>query len=277
MPVTRNALSRPDFSSSRMAQREMIEIPRPASAAFLAASMLPNSSATLSVMPAASTSRMMNSAVARSLPGRTNGSRARSGGRICAASPMRARRDDDDQFVLEKRLDDQPVVGDGHALADDAEVEPAGEHFLDDPLCVLDPQRDLDLRVLALEAAEDRRQEVDADHEARPESQRAACETFEFVESLLHLFEVVQDARRRLEHDLAGGGQRGAAPDAIEQPDAELLFQRVDLRAHRGLGELEVLRGAGEALELRDSLKRAQLDQRQFGLVGLPRWAMPPM
>ena len=65
--------------------------------------------------------------------------------------------------------------------------------------------------------------------------------------------------------DLLGGGQelaaRGrqhhAARDALEQRDAELVLERLDLRAHRGLADVQPLGGARQMTELGDGSEAA--------------------
>ena len=57
----------------------------------------------------------------------------------------------------------------------------------------------------------------------------------------------------------AGGREHHAAGDALEQADAELVLERLDLGADGGLADMQALRGPGEVPELGDRGKAAQL------------------
>ena len=50
--------------------------------------------------------------------------------------------------------------------------------------------------------------------------------------------------------DFPGGSQRGFAAAAMEERGRELRFEFAHLLAESGLGEMEGLRGAGEAAQL---------------------------
>ena len=55
-----------------------------------------------------------------------------------------------------------------------------------------------------------------------------------------------------------GLGQQNAPPDAVEQGDAEIIFQRGNLPADGALGQRQFFSGAGEALVPRGGFKSNQ-------------------
>ena len=67
-------------------------------------------------------------------------------------------------------------------------------------------------------------------------------------------------------------GQLQGAIAAHEQRNAELLLQAADQMADRGLGDIQLLRGAGEAEVACRCLEGAQAIQRRQGSVMLPSY-----
>jgi len=57
----------------------------------------------------------------------------------------------------------------------------------------------------------------------------------------------------------AGSGQRHSVCGALEQREIELLFERLELRAERGLAQVQLFRGPGELACFSDGDKTAQL------------------
>ena len=71
-----------------------------------------------------------------------------------------------------------------------------------------------------------------------------------------------QHPLRVAEQQLAGARGRGAAAEAIEELQAELVFERAHVLGHGGLRESKRLRGSREAAELgdlRENLETAQV------------------
>jgi hypothetical protein len=56
---------------------------------------------------------------------------------------------------------------------------------------------------------------------------------------------------------LARGGEQHPAGATLEQLDFELLLERLDLSAERGLTDVQFVRGSGEVAELGDGDKAA--------------------
>ena len=86
--------------------------------------------------------------------------------------------------------------------------------------------------------------------------------------------DVAQDALRAFEQFVAGLGQPHAAVCADEQRRVELVLEPLHVPGQRGLGDLQMRRGAGDAAELGDAdkvLKAAQLHDARFRSPPPPR------
>ncbi len=58
---------------------------------------------------------------------------------------------------------------------------------------------------------------------------------------------------RIIEKHVTGSGEsQCAAPVSVEQLNAKIFFKRLDLKAHRGLREIQLFRGLAEAELLRN-------------------------
>ena len=73
-----------------------------------------------------------------------------------------------------------------------------------------------------------------------------------------------------LDHQLAVRGGADLAPAAHEQADAQLLFDLLDVLAHRGLGQGELLRRAGVVAGFMDLQKGQQLHVYHSGSLHNP-------
>jgi hypothetical protein len=62
-----------------------------------------------------------------------------------------------------------------------------------------------------------------------------------------------------MQQDLARGGERDAARGAVDEGDAEFLFDLDDVLGQRGLGHAQALRGRRKRALLRDGDEIAQL------------------
>ena len=81
--------------------------------------------------------------------------------------------------------------------------------------------------------------------------------------------ELVEGAPHRRHQELALVGQQQSPVEAPEQQRAEMLLQRLDLMADRGLGHVELVGGAGEAQMARRGLDD-RTDTQVAGLRGRP-------
>ena len=161
---------------------------------------------------------------------------------------MSRRADEDDRVAQERLVLDAAVA---RRRADDAELErPVGDP-LDDGLRVEDGERDVQLRVLLGEPAEQRREDDAAGAGRGADLERpgelAGRVVGELVDDLL--FEREQPLRGAVELR-AGLGRLDAPAGAVEQLRAEPLLERPHLQADRGLRDAEPLGRLGERLAL---------------------------
>ncbi|MCY1332335.1 hypothetical protein D9M69_180250 [compost metagenome] len=131
------------------------------------------------------------------------------------------------------------------------QVESAIGHRRLDALAIHIDQVDLHLRVTALEARQQRRQEV-AEHCIRGADTHLAlhymAEEQWFTQGVL---QSVEDVPGVLGELVPLGGQRHAIGQALEQADAQALFQLQDRRGNRRLRNMHLERGLGELASIR--------------------------
>ena len=141
---------------------------------------------------------------------------------------------------------------------DEPHVERAGEQSLHDALAVALEHMELGVRVLPPEGRQDLGQDVRRRNGGRADA-----------DDLLVL--VVPAAQQIVPqvHDAAGAGVQLLPPGrhldglggAYDEPGAKLLLQLADMGAHRGLGEVQLLRRLGEAAILHHGAEGLQLLQ----------------
>ena len=155
---------------------------------------------------------------------------------------------------------DDPAVPSGGA--DDAELELAVRHTLDDGLRVRDRERDRDTGVLPLKFAEQDRDDGATWAGGRADLERAAelalLAGLELLEQLT--FEGEQALGAAVERE-ARLGRLDAATRAIEQLASKPLLERADLEAHRRLRDPEPLGRLREALPLDHGAERCELSR----------------
>ena len=174
-----------------------------------------------------------------------------------AGERMPRRADEDDRVTQERLVLDAAVT---RRRADDTELERAVGDALDDGLRVEDGERDVQLRMLLGEPAEERREDDAAGPGRRADLERpgelAGRVVGELVDDLF--FERKQPLRRPVE--LGTGLRRlDAAAGAVEQLRAEPLLERPHLEAHSRLRDAEPLGRLGERLALDHLAERPQL------------------
>ena len=103
------------------------------------------------------------------------------------------------------------------------------------------------------------RQDVDAGGFVGRDHQFAARIGLQFVDGILRAAAQVQHLLGVFGENPAGGGQRNAAAEALEQLGAQLLLELADLRADGRLRAVTRLRGLGKALQPDDLEKRVEL------------------
>ena len=151
------------------------------------------------------------------------------------------RRNGEDDLVPDQRLElERPVPA---KRADDAELELPQRHLLADRLRVPDGEGHVELGVVALELAEEKRDEVRAGAGRGADRERAlelAALGGDLVVELLlegeHALRAAVEAEARL-------GRLDPAAGAVEQRLPEALLEGANLEADRGLRDAELLRG----------------------------------
>src|SRR5918993_1606056 len=103
--------------------------------------------------------------------------------------------------------------------------------------------------MLRVERAEHFGDEADTERWGGAESHPAALEARELGQFAPHRLRVGEHAPSKWQQRLARDGQRAASAGTVEQLGAEILLEGGDLTAQRGLGEIELLGGAGEVAE----------------------------
>ena len=160
----------------------------------------------------------------------------------------RGRRDHHELFD-EQRGHGESLGGRGIRRGDQREVELAAGEFVEQPPRPLFRQVQLDGRMLRVERAEHLGDEADAQGGGGAEAHPAALEAGELGEFAPDGFGVGEHAARERQQRLARDRQGAAAAGAVEQLGAEVLLERGDLAAQRGLGEVQLLGGTGEVAE----------------------------
>src|SRR6266849_3055889 len=171
-----------------------------------------------------------------------------------------AGRRDDHELIGEKWKDREVRVLEGRT--DDSEVELVAQDLLLHPGTRPDLERDDKPGVQLLECAQGGRQDVDAHRRARPYAEVAALDPAYLLQRHRGLVEDVPRAARVAVEDRARLGELNALAEAVEQGQAQRLFQLFDLVRDRRLAEPELLGGEAEAPEVGHRLEGAQLTQR---------------
>jgi hypothetical protein len=168
-----------------------------------------------------------------------------------------ARRGDEDHLVPKEGLEgNRPVPARG---ADDSELEPAIGHQLDDGLRVRDRQLDVQLRVLALELAEQERQHDRGGAGRGADLQRPAQRPVRLAELFQQLVLQREQPLRAAVEPQTGLGRLHAPAGAVEQLRPEALLERAHLLADGGLRHAEPGRSVREAAPLDDLAECRQL------------------
>ena len=112
---------------------------------------------------------------------------------------------------------------------------------------------EIDLRIVAGELAEHRRQAVQADVVAGANRQAAADLRMQLRQRAPRIFDVLQRFVRVGQQRTAGVGQADAAADAVKQRLTNLRFERGDALADRRLRQVQPLRSQGEGAFVGDA------------------------
>ncbi len=115
-----------------------------------------------------------------------------------------------------------------------------------------DVQGNRHLRMLALEGRQQRREDVGARDVASPEGQVPLEASLVLVDGLLGFLAQGQDAPGVPVQDLAGPGGRHRLTRPVEEAQPKFRLKRLDVSAHRRLGEEDCLGRPGKTPELHD-------------------------
>jgi hypothetical protein len=88
-----------------------------------------------------------------------------------------------------------------------------------------------------------------------------------FANQLFRLSSGAQDVPRFTQENLTRGGEQHGARSALEQPDAQLLFQSLYLRTQRGLRHPQSFCRTAKIQLLRHRHKIAQMSQFHNNLI----------
>ena len=150
-----------------------------------------------------------------------------------------ARRGHENDLVAEERLEDDATVP--ARRTHDAELELALGNAVDHGLGVRDGERDVQVRVPALELAEEKRHEVGSRSRRGPDGERPAQSRAVLGDLLEELLLEREHAVGAAVEALAGLGRLDASPRAVEECLPEPLLEGTHLEAHRRLGDAELL------------------------------------
>src|SRR5262249_4397333 len=129
-------------------------------------------------------------------------------------------------------------------------------------------------RMQAHEGGQEARQPDGADATHRAEDELPAVEVGELLHFFLRGFDFLEDAPGALEEHAAGLGQGEVAAAPFEQPDAELLFEQLDLLGQGGLTHVELVGGATKTADAGDARQIVQLAQLHGVLSNLANLAL---
>ena len=133
---------------------------------------------------------------------------------------------------------------------DQADLGGAVVHLAHHLAGVADRQADLDLRMTGAERHQPAGQPIAGDGLAGRDQQHAARQLAQFRQPEPCRLGTRQHRARLAEEQASRSGQLDAAPDAVEQPDPDPVFQRADRMADRRLGQVERPGGPGHVLPL---------------------------
>lgn len=140
-------------------------------------------------------------------------------------------------------------------------VDQATEHAV----AVLHAKGDVDRRLRPMKRPQGRRNDVDPGGRIRAEIDRPAPASTHLGHRPRAIVEPVDDVIDRLQEDLTDLGQRNGPAVSLEEPDAELVFQRPNLMGHCGLGDRELAGCCGEAERPGNRLEQSQAMQVPVG------------
>ena len=167
--------------------------------------------------------------------------------------------DDHHELFHEQRRHGESLGRRGIRCRDQGQIELAAGELVEQSARALFREVQFDGRMLRVERAEHLGDEADAQGGGGAEPHPSTLEAGEFGEFAAHRFGVGEHAARERQQRLARGRQRAAAAGAMEQLGAEIVLERGDLAAQRGLCEVQLFCGTGEVAEAGHLDEAAQL------------------
>ena len=141
------------------------------------------------------------------------------------------------------------------------ELDAAGFELRDDGVAVLDRQLDADAGIGARKRAQQVGQEVLGGGDGR-QPQPAALQALQRSRIVFEALPGREHLARRGGQAFADSGRHQATPLRLQQRQPDCGSQFLQLRADRGLGQAQRLRGAAHGTQAHDSFEAAQLHQR---------------
>ena len=182
-----------------------------------------------------------------------------------AGEPVAAGQHADHRLAAEAELFEAGLLERG---ADEAHVDLAGAQLLDVEHRGAQAENQLDLGIAPAIRIDDRTGHPAGERPGEAHAQPASLPRPGGPGDCRRTLGTSQQVTGLAQQRLAGGGERGTAPVALEQLHAELGLERADLLADAGLGEVQAVRRAAKVQLLGHRDERAQLPALHRRMIG---------
>lgn len=164
--------------------------------------------------------------------------------------------DDENQFVFVDDFNVEAGIADGER--DDAELDLAVENERDGFGALGADDVEGDTRVLLFELGDEQRKDVERSGVVGGDGEGAAGHALHILQGEADVLELDERLLGEGPEDAAGGSKGDFAAATVEEAMTEVGFEGADLRGDGGLGDVQPLGGAGEALLSSDLKKRVE-------------------
>jgi hypothetical protein len=181
--------------------------------------------------------------------------------------PVALRGDDEDEPILGERNDVEGRIFD---LPDrESDGDAPGLEVRCQPHGVGDVHVDVGMRMLGFERRKERGERVVTDRQRRTELQSSGSRGGELLHLTFERRDVLEHRFRALREETARVGEDRAPLDDIDERHGEVFLHCANLQSDCGLGEVQLLGGAGEVPELGQAPERMELREgnRHRGLL----------